>query len=292
MRIPPVPIHPLAVVSHAAKIASDVHIGAFCVVEADVVISEGCRLAPRVSLKAGTIVGPHTEIGEGAVIGGIPQHVHRPVAPGGVVIGSRNVIRENVTIHCAMEKPRVTSIGNDCLLMVGSHVAHDCQIENNVILANNVMLGGHVQVGYRAFLGGGAAVHQFCRIGQLAMVGGMARIVQDVPPFVTIDGASSLVVGLNRVGLKRTGITPGEVQVLKNAYRLLYRSGKAWNQILAAFAEQFSDSIAAEFEPFLRTSIRGITSERRAPPRAAVRIVRDDADLDVGEDEDRRRLVG
>lgn len=288
MRNSHVPIHPLAVVSPAAKIAPDVQIGPFCVVESNVTIAHGCRLAPRVSIKFDTIVGPHTEIGEGTVIGGMPQHLQIPEAPGGVVIGARNVIRENVTIHRAMERPRATTIGNDCLLMVGAHVAHDCALESNVILTNNVLLGGHVRVGYRAYLGGGAAVHQFCRIGQLAMIGGMARIVQDVPPFVMIDGGSSLVVGLNRVGLKRTGFTPAEALELKQAYRLLYRSGKTWDQILATFAQQFSSGVAAEFEPFLRATTRGITSERRTPPRATVRILRDDADSDELE----RRLVG
>ncbi len=286
------PIHPLAVISPAAKIAPDVQIGPFCVIEAGVVIAEGCRLAPRVSVKADTIIGPHTEIGEGAVIGGMPQHLNRPAAPGGVVVGAHSVIRENVTIHRAMERPRVTTIGNNCLVMVGAHVAHDCHLADNVVLANNVMLGGHVQMGQRAYLGGGVAVHQFCRVGQLAMVGGMARIVQDVPPFVMIDGHSSLAVGLNRVGLKRAGFTPTEVQELKNAYRLLYRSGETWQQILATLAERFASSVAAEFEPFLRSTTRGITSERRTPPRATVRLVRDDSDLLGDADEREQRLVG
>ncbi|MEX2168503.1 MAG: acyl-ACP--UDP-N-acetylglucosamine O-acyltransferase [Pirellulales bacterium] len=286
------PIHPLAVISPAAKIAPDVQIGPFCVVEAGVAIAEGCRLAARVSVKADTVIGPNTEIGEGAVIGGMPQHLNRPAAPGGVLIGARNVIRENVTIHRAMERPHFTTIGNDCLLMVAAHVAHDCQIADNVILANNVMLGGHVRVDHRAYLGGGVAVHQFCRVGRLAMIGGMARIIQDVPPFVMIDGSSSLVVGMNRVGLKRAGFTPTEMQELKDAYRAVYRSGKLWCEILATLVQRFTSGVAADFEPFLRTTTRGITSERRTPPRATVRLMRDDSDLDVEADALDKRLVG
>jgi UDP-N-acetylglucosamine acyltransferase len=289
---PPVPIHPLAVVSHAAKIAPDVQIGPFCVIEAGVAIAEGCRLAPRVSVKADTVIGPHTEIGEGAVIGGMPQHVQRPPAPGFVVIGARNVIRENVTIHRAIQRPHATTIGNDCMLMVSAHVAHDCQIADHAILANNVMLGGHVRVDYRAYLGGGVAVHQFCRVGRLAMIGGMARIIQDVPPFVMIDGGSSLVVGVNRVGLKRAGLTPAEVQLLKDAYRVVYRSGLTWDQILTTLRQRFSKGVAADFEPFLRSTTRGITSERRTPPRATVRLLRDDSDLDLDAGEFEPRLVG
>jgi UDP-N-acetylglucosamine acyltransferase len=222
----------------------------------------------------------------------MPQHLRRPDAAGGVVIGARNVIRENVTIHRAMERPHVTTIGDDCLLMVGSHVAHDCRVEDNVILTNNVMLGGHVHVEARAYIGGGVAVHQFCRVGCLAMIGGMARIIQDVPPYVMVDGASSLIVGVNRVGLKRAGYTPDECQTIKNAYRVLYRSAKSWDQILATLATQFAKGAAAEFEPFLRATTRGITSERRTPPRATVRLLRDDADLDVEAEELEKRLVG
>lgn len=286
------PIHPLAVISPAAKIAPDVQIGPFCVIEAGAVIAQGCRLAARVSVKAQSVIGPYTEIGEGSVIGGVPQHLQRPEAPGGVVIGARNVIRENVTIHRAMEPPHETTIGDNCLLMVASHVAHDCHLADNVILANNVMLGGHVRIDHRAYLGGGAAIHQFCRVGRLAMVGAMARIIQDVPPFVLIDGGSSLVVGVNRVGLKRAGYTPSQVQLLKNAYRVVYRSGLPWNQILATLADQFANDVAADFEPFLRSTLRGITSERRTPPRATVRLLRDDSDLEVDADELDQRLVG
>ena len=286
------PIHPLAVISPAAKIAPDVQVGPFCVIETGVVISEGCRLAARASVKAGSIIGPHTEIGEGAVIGGMPQHVRRPADPGGVVIGARNVIRENVTIHRAMERPHVTTIGDDCLLMAAAHVAHDCQVGDNVILANNVMLGGHVRVDNRAYLGGGVAVHQFCHVGRLAMIGGMARVIQDVPPFVVIDGSSSLVVGVNRVGLKRAGFTAAEVQELKDAYRVVYRSGKTWEQILETLAQRFANGVADDFESFLRATTRGITSERRTPPRATVRLLRDDSDLDVESEELEKRLVG
>ena len=168
------------------------------------------------------------------MVGGIPQHINVPQQVGRVLVGAGNTIRENVTIHKAMQPDHETVIGDHCLLMCNAHVAHDCRVGDHVILTNNVMLAGHVTVGARAFLSGGAGVHQFCRVGSLAMVGGLAHISRDVPPFVTIDGQSSFVVGLNQVGLKRAGHDPQSIARLKEAYRVIYRSGLAWKEILAA----------------------------------------------------------
>jgi UDP-N-acetylglucosamine acyltransferase len=140
------------------------------------------------------------------------------------------------------------------------------------------MLGGHVKVGSRAYLAGGAAVHQFCRIGRLAMVGGMARVRQDIPPFVTIDGGTCMVVGLNKVGLRRAGFERNEIAQLKEAYKLVYRSGLCWEEMLDALEREYLVGPAAEFAPFFRDGSRGFVSERRTPPRATVRLVRDEAD--------------
>src|SRR5690606_14452205 len=169
-----------------------------------------------------------------------------------------------------------TQLGDDCLIMVGSHLAHDCVVGNHVVLTNNVMLAGHVTVGDRAYLGGGAAVHQYCRVGRNAMVGGLARIVQDVPPFMMIDGESNQVVGLNKVGLRRAGFTPQERNDLKEAYQVLYRQGLNWEEVLAALEERFAAGPAAELAPFLRGTSRGYLRERRTPPKATIRLVRDD----------------
>jgi UDP-N-acetylglucosamine acyltransferase len=163
--------------------------------------------------------------------------------------------------------------------MVGAHVAHDCTLGNNVILTNNSMLGGHVNVGDRAYVSGGVAVHQFCRIGRLAMVGGLARVRQDVPPFVTVDGGSTMIVGLNRVGLRRAGFTPEQMGELKEAYRAIYRSGLPWEEMLATLEVQFPTGPAAEFLIFfLGGHQRGFVQERRTPPGATVRLVRDEDD--------------
>jgi UDP-N-acetylglucosamine acyltransferase len=255
-----------------------VRIGPFTIVEAGVVLGDGCQIAGRVTIKSGTVLGCDNHVFEGAVLGGMPQHIHMPQHPGRVEIGDGNVIRENVTIHRAMEAGKLTQIGSRCLLMVGAHVAHDCTLGSGVILTNNVMLAGHVTVGDKAYLSGGVAVHQFCKIGRLAMVGGMARVRQDVPPFVTIDGGSTMVVGLNKVGLRRAGFAMQEMQQLKAAYQVIYRSGLAWEEILDALSLEFPDGPAAEFLPFFLDGKRGFVQERRTPPGAIVRLMREDDD--------------
>ncbi len=265
-------IHPLAAVSPQATIGRNVCIGPFSVVEPEATIGDGCVLEGHVVVKAGTTLGPDNHVFEGTVLGGLPQHVHVPERPGKVVIGSGNTIRENVTVHRALEAGKATVIGENNLLMVNSHVAHDCRVGNHTIVTNNALLAGHVTVEDRAYLSGAAAVHQFCRIGTLAMVGGQAHLVKDVPPFVTVDGLSSLVVGLNQIGLRRAGFDLEAVRQLKAAYRVIYRSSLAWAEILRRLKAEFSDGPAAEFYRFLSTTARGITSERRGPAGATIKL--------------------
>ena len=171
-----------------------------------------------------------------------------------------------------MESGHATQIGDNNYLMVGAHVAHDCVIGSNTIITNNTLLAGHVHLGDRVYLSGGAAVHQFCRIGTLAMIGGQGHITRDVPPFVTVDGLSSLVVGLNKVGLRRAGYGVDQVRQLKKAYRLVYRSGMPFEVIVEELQRQFPDGPAAEFHQMLATTKRGIVSERRTPPRAILKL--------------------
>ncbi|MCC6126363.1 MAG: acyl-ACP--UDP-N-acetylglucosamine O-acyltransferase [Pirellulales bacterium] len=265
-------IHPLAIVSPSAEIGPGAKIGPFCVVEDDVRMGADCILESRAVLKSGTTLGPRNHLFEGAVLGGLPQHVHLPQRPGRVVIGADNVFRENVTVHRALDEQHATSLGDNCLLMVNSHVAHDCHVGNNVILTNNVMIAGHVNVGDRVFMSGASGIHQFCNIGTLAMVGGQAHLVQDVPPYVTVDGLSSLVVGLNLVGLRRAGYDQAKIQQLKAAYRLIYRSGLMWKEILETLRTEFAYGPAALFFEFLSATKRGIVSERRVPPNATLKI--------------------
>jgi UDP-N-acetylglucosamine acyltransferase len=215
---------------------------------------------------------------EGTVLGGMPQHIHMPEHPGTTEIGEGNVFRENVTVHRALEAGHVTRIGNRCLFMVAAHAAHDCVVEDNVVITNGAMLGGHVYVGQRAYVGGAVGVHQFCRIGQMAMIGGCARVIQDVPPFVMLDGDTAMIVGLNRVGLRRAGYSQRDILDLKAAYRTIYRSGLMWQEMLDTLQAEFSSGPAAEFREFFLGGKRGFVQERRTPPGAIVRLRRDETE--------------
>lgn len=271
-------IHPLACVHPAAEIGRDVAIGPFCVIEAGVTIGDGCRIESRACVKSGAQLGPHNHVYEGAVVGGQPQHLHMPDRLGRVVIGAHNTIRENVTIHRGMKEDQATVIGDHNLLMVNVHVAHDCRVGSHTVLANNVLLAGHVTVDDRVFMSGAVAVHQFCRIGRFAMVGGQAHVVKDIPPFVTVDGASSFVVGLNLIGLRRNGYTAEHIAELKAAYRMMYRSGLRWTEVVEQMVGRFSAGPAAPLVEFLQGGTRGFTPERRMPPAATIKLVESTGD--------------
>lgn len=264
--------HSLAVVHPAACVGRDVRIGPFCVVEEDVTIGDGCILESHVVVKKGTTLGEGNHVFSGAVLGDLPQHIHVPEHPGRLTIGSGNVIREHVTMHRSLHEGELTLVGDDSLFMVNAHIAHDCRVGNQCIFANNVMIAGHVVIEDRAYISGAAGAHQFCRIGSLAMVGGQAHVNKDIPPFVTVDGLSSLVVGLNQIGLRRAGYRAEEIRQLKAAYRVIYRSGLAWNEVLKRLQSEFTEGPAARYYPFLSTTTRGIVGERRVPPGATLKL--------------------
>ena len=177
-----------------------------------------------------------------------------------------------MTVHCGLAEEGVTRIGDDNLLMVNSHVAHDCSLGNQTILANNVMLAGHVLVADFAFLSGAVGIHQFCRVGTFAMVGGQAHITKDVPPYVTIDGVSSLIVGLNVVGLRRGGFDRSQIQELKDGYRLAFRSGLRWDDAITALRERFPEGHCSLLADFMAETKRGCVQERRTPKPATIRL--------------------
>ncbi len=269
-----VSIHPQAIVSPHSKIGAGVEIGPFSLIEPDVEVGDNCVLASHVIVKSGTTLGPNNQVGEGAVLGGFPQHLKAPPRLGRLVIGARNTIREHCTLHRALHENTATIIGDDNMLMVGTHIAHDCHIGNHIIFANNVLLAGHVTVDDRAFISGAVGIHQFCRVGRLAMVGGHARVVQDVPPFVMVDGVSGCIVGLNLVGLRRNGYTPDQIGDLKAAYRAIYRRGLKWSSVLAQLKTEFPSGVAAHFHEFLSQGTRGFVQERRMPPHATLKLRR------------------
>ncbi len=265
-------IHPFAVVDPTATIGANVEIGPFAIVEAGVVIGDRTVVDSYAIIKSGTTLGPDNHVFERATIGGLPQHTNMPPHVGGVTVGAGNTIREGVTIHRALHDGHSTVVGDHNLLMVGTHVAHDCHVGSNTIFANNATLGGHVVVEDRAYVSGNAAVHQFCRIGRMAMVGGVSKVVKDVPPYCTVDGAPCYVVGLNTVGLRRSGLTPDEIATLKQAYRVIYRSSLKWSEILERLQTEYTSGPAAYFASFMSQTSRGIVAERRLPPGASVKL--------------------
>jgi UDP-N-acetylglucosamine acyltransferase len=269
-----VTIHPLSIVSPAATLGRDVEIGPFCLIEEGVTLGHGCRLESHVTLASGTVLGERNHLFQGVVVGGPPQHLQANDQLGGTRIGSDNVLRENTTIHRAMQPGDWTTLGDENCLMVNTHVAHDCHVGSNAVLGNNVMLAGHVTIEDRAFLSGAVGVHQFCRVGRLAMVGGQARVCRDVLPYMLIDGVSTSVVGLNRVGLRRNGYSVDQVSQLKAAYRLIYRSGLPWAEILEQLGQQFIEGPASCYGEFCEQANRGILQERRVPRSATIKLHR------------------
>lgn len=267
-------IHTSAVVAPTAQLGKNVTVGPFCLIDDDVQIGDGTRLASHVVVHQRTRLGADNEIFEGAVLGGRPQHLQKRERWGKLIVGDGNTIRENATIHRALDEGNSTVVGDQNLVMINAHIAHDCCLGSHTILANNVMLAGHITIGDRAYLSGGVGVHQFCRIGAYAMVGGQSHIKRDVPPYVTVDGYSSQIVGLNLIGLKRSGFTGDEIQQLKAAYRLIYRSGMKWSDMLQELAEKFPDGPAGAFHPFFSGGQRGFIAERRTPKSATLKLAR------------------
>jgi UDP-N-acetylglucosamine acyltransferase len=257
-------IHTTAIVSPGAVLGRNCSIGPYSVVEHGVEIGDDCRIAGRATIKEGVRLGSRNEVCEGAVVGGRAQHLKAPPKQGLLIVGDGNTIREHATLHRALDENHATRVGDNNLIMVGAHIAHDCEIGSHTIVANNVMLAGHVSVGDRAYLSGAVGVHQFCRIGAYAMVGGQAHIKKDVPCFVTVDGRQSKIVGLNLIGLRRNGFTLEQIETLKAAYRLIYRSGQSFDSVVQQLAERFTTGPAAEFARFMAGGRRGFLSERRA----------------------------
>ncbi len=265
-------IHPTAIVDPESQVAASATVGPYCIVEGRTVIGEGCRLASHVVIKAGAKLGKDNEVYEGAILGGRPQHVHARERVGELSIGDGNVIRENATINCGLAEGDSTVIGDNNMIMVNAHIGHDCQVGDHSIITNNAMIAGHVTIEDRAYISGAVGIHQFCRVGQLAMVGGQAHVSQDVPPFVMVDGISSQVVGLNRVGLRRNGYAREDIAQLKAAYRVVYRSDLSFDAIIDTLRQEFPTGPAAAFHEFLQGTKRGYVRERRRPPQSSIRL--------------------
>ena len=252
-------IHPTALIDSSAKIEEGVTIGPFTIVENGVRIGKNTKIASHVKVASDTQIGDECQIFHGAVIGEIPQDLKFHGEKSKTIIGDRNIIREFVTIHRGTEDRKETRIGSDNLLMAYVHVAHDCIVGDHTILANTVQLGGHVIVDEWAIVGGMVGVHQFTRIGKHSFIGGGFRCVQNVPPYILASGEPLKYVGLNLVGLRRRGFTNATIQQLKDAYRLIYRSGINIGQAIEQIQSGFElTTEIQEIINFIQHSERGI----------------------------------
>jgi UDP-N-acetylglucosamine acyltransferase len=236
-------IHHTAVVDGKARLGKGVAIGPYCCVGSDVELKENVRLVSHAVVMGATTVGEGTIVYPFASIGHPPQDLKYKGEKSRLVVGRRNVIREHVTMNPGTEGGgMLTQTGDDCLFMVGAHVAHDCRIGDHVILVNNATLGGHVRIEDWAILGGLSAVHQFVRIGKHAMVGGMSGVENDVIPYGSVTGNRARLSGLNIVGLKRRSFSRDTIHALRNAYRLLFAQEGTMAERLADVAEMFHDN--------------------------------------------------
>ena len=252
-------VHPSAIVDPAAVLGEGVKIGPHCVIGPGVTLGDRCHLHGHVVISGPTIIGADNEFYPFACLGQRSQDLKYEGEPTYLEIGSGNTFREFVTVHRATAPGGVTRVGNGGNFLAYSHIAHDCLVGDEVIFSNNGTLAGHVEVGDRAVVGGLTAIHQFCRIGRLAISGGCSKIVQDVPPFMMVDGNPARVRHINQVGMERAGFSRETVRIIKDAFRILYRSDLNTAQALPRLAEEFTGQPEIQqLIDFVRESKRGI----------------------------------
>jgi UDP-N-acetylglucosamine acyltransferase len=248
-------IHPDAVIGPGVRIAD------FCIVESDVVIGAHCMLEPYVYVKRWTTLGERNEISAGTALGTDPFDKGFSGERSYLRIGNGNKIREHYTISRGTAPESVTEIGDNNFIMSSGHVAHNCKVGNSVVIASCALLAGYVEVEDQAFISGGVVIHQFSKIGRLAMIGGNTRVNSDVPPFFLYSDFNIAAKGLNVVGLKRAGYKASDVAALKKAYQLLYRSGLKLEDALVRIETEIATPEALHLVAFIRRSERGICRE-------------------------------
>lgn len=258
------PTDPSAVVAPTARVHPDAvigpatRIGEYCVVEQDVSIGAGCLLEPYVYVKRWTTLGDRNEISAGSALGTDPFDKAFTGERSYLRIGNGNIIREHYTISRGTKPESVTTIGDGNYIMSSGHIAHNCIVGNNNVIASCALVAGYVEIEDEAFISGGVGVHQFSRIGRLAMIGGNSRVNKDAPPYFLYSGGRISPVGLNLVGLKRAGFAPADIAALKKAFRLLYKSGLKLHDALARIELDVPTSHTLHLVRFIRASKRGI----------------------------------
>ncbi|MFH1594090.1 MAG: acyl-ACP--UDP-N-acetylglucosamine O-acyltransferase [Candidatus Omnitrophota bacterium] len=254
-------IHPTAIIGKEANIDPTAEIGPYVIVEDRVSIAGDVKVYAHAYICRGTSVGEGTQIHMGAVIGHAPQDTAFKGGDTFLRIGKKNIIREYVTIHRGTKPDTATEIGDENYLMALSHVGHNCKLGNKIVIANGALLAGYVTLGDQAFVSGNVAVHQFCAIGELVMIGGYSAVNRDIPPYMTVRGPSR-VRSVNLVGLRRAGFKNATIREIKEAFRLLYRSDLNTGQALDKISELKAGKEVANLVEFIKNSKRGIAQFR------------------------------
>lgn len=235
-------IHPTAIIEEGAQIGAGVSVGAYSLIGADVTVGDNVKVHGHVNIAGITSIGEGSEVFPFASLGTAPQDLKFSGEKSSLIIGKNNTIREHVTMNPGTEHGEMkTVVGDNGLFMMGTHVAHDCNVGDNVIMANNATLAGHVVVGDYAFLGGLSAVHQFIRIGEHAVVGGMSGVEHDVIPYGRVKGERAFLAGLNLIGLERRGFSKDEVKGLQRAFNQLFGDEGTFDQRIEMVSDDFSD---------------------------------------------------
>lgn len=250
-------IHPTAIVSPKAKIADGVKIGPYSIIEENVSIGSGTIIESHAVISGNTEIGSDNRIGIGAVIGLEPQDIHYHGENSFVKIGNKNNIREYVQIHRGTKEGSITTVGDNNFFLGFSHVAHNCQIGNGVIMANGALLGGYAQVEDYVFVSGHCLVHQFCRVGKYAMMRGGARVSLDIPPYCISDDANT-IRGINTVGLERRGFSESQIRGIKNVYKEVFQSGKLLSDTVKDLLAKNNPPEIQHFLKFIESATRGI----------------------------------
>lgn len=258
----PVKIHPTAIVESTVELGEDVEIGPFAYVGGQARIGRGSAIFHHASVEGNTVLGSQCEVYPYCTIGGKTQDLKYRGGNPGLRIGDRNVFREYVSVHCATGDGLYTSIGNDNTILAYSHVAHDCQLGDAIVISNSVQIGGHVLIENHVTLGGNSGVHQFCRIGAYAMISAYAKVVQDVAPYFIADGQPAVIRSVNKVGLERKGFTSEQLERVKQIYRVLFRDGLNRTQALEKLV-QHPQAQSVEFQTLLNFAAK---SERGLAP--------------------------
>lgn len=252
-----------AIIQPGAELHESVEVGPYSIIESGVVIGEGCRIESGVRIFTGTRMGRDNRVCHGAVLGCEPQDLgFEPEQSKPLVIGNNNQFKEGVNISRGVKTAEGTLIGNDNYFMCGFHAGHDSRLGNNNVFGPNSTLAGHVELGDRIFISGLVAIHQFCFIGDYAMVAGCAKVVKDIPPYVTGDGNPARVIGLNSIGIRRAGFAPSNRNAIKQAYKTIYQSGLNRSQALEQLKQTQQTDEVNNIIGFFENSDRGVTTHR------------------------------